>query len=236
MSKAQTNLGYATIYAPIDGVVLSKSVEEGQTVASSFSTPTLFVIAEDLTQMRVIANVDEADIGGVNVGQRVSFTVDAYPGESFAGEVVQVRQEATTTGNVVTYEVVINAPNNELKLKPGLTASVTIYTEEHNSVLLIPGKALHFTPVKGAENIISDKCPQAKNKVWTHEDNKFVSHEVTTGMSTGSQTEILSGLTEGMRIIIGVSVSNQYVPAGNGEGQSGERSPFMPGHKGNKQK
>ena len=142
VAKAQTNLGYAPIYAPIDGVVLSKSVEEGQTVASSFNTPTLFIIAEDLTRMRVIADVDEADIGGVAEGQRVTFTVDAFPGEMFDGEVVQVRQEATSTNNVVTYEVVINAPNEDLKLKPGLTASVTIYTQEVNDVLIVPGKAL----------------------------------------------------------------------------------------------
>ena len=120
--KAQTNLGYATITSPIDGVILSKSVEEGQTVAASFNTPELFVIAQDLTNMRVIADIDEADIGGVKEGQRVAFTVDAFPDDSFEGAVTQVRQQATTESNVVTYEVVISAPNNDLKLKPGLTA------------------------------------------------------------------------------------------------------------------
>ena len=119
--RAQTNLGYATITSPIDGVVLSKSVEEGQTVAASFNTPELFTIAKDLTNMQVVANVDEADIGGVKVGERVTFTVDAYPEDTFQGAVTQVRQEATTTNNVVTYEVVISAPNSQLKLKPGLT-------------------------------------------------------------------------------------------------------------------
>ncbi len=128
VQKARTNLGYATITAPIDGVVLSKEVEEGQTVASAMTTPTLFIIAQDLTDMRVIADIDEADIGGVAEGQRVTFTVDAYPDDIFGGEVTQVRQEATTESNVVTYEVVISAPNKSLKLKPGLTANVTIFT------------------------------------------------------------------------------------------------------------
>ncbi|MDE5570703.1 MAG: efflux RND transporter periplasmic adaptor subunit, partial [Prevotella sp.] len=138
VQKAQTNLSYATITSPIDGVVLSKSVEEGQTVAASFNTPELFTIAQDLTNMRVIADIDEADIGGVKEGQRVTFTVDAFPDDKFEGEVTQVRQQATTSSNVVTYEVVISAPNNDLKLKPGLTANVTIYTLEKNNVLAVP--------------------------------------------------------------------------------------------------
>ena len=146
MKQAQTNLGYATITSPIDGVVLSKSVEEGQTVAASFSTPELFTIAKDLTNMQVVANVDEADIGEVKTGERVSFTVDAYPDDTFTGTVKQVRQEATTTNNVVTYEVVISAPNADLKLKPGLTANVTIYTQERAGVMGVSTKALRFTP------------------------------------------------------------------------------------------
>lgn len=143
--RAQTNLGYATITSPIDGVVLSKSVEEGQTVAASFNTPELFKIAQDLTNMRVVADVDEADIGDVKEGERVTFTVDAYPDDTFEGSVTQVRQEATTTNNVVTYEVVISAPNAQLKLKPGLTASVTIYTAEKTGVLSVPSKALRMS-------------------------------------------------------------------------------------------
>ena len=132
VQRAQTNLGYATITSPIDGVVLNKAVEEGQTVAASFNTPELFTIAKDLTDMRVIAKIDEADIGGVKEGQRVSFSVDAFPDDQFEGHVTQVRQQATTESNVVTYEVVISAPNYDLKLKPGLTANVTIYTLEKN--------------------------------------------------------------------------------------------------------
>ena len=146
VQKAQTNLGYATITSPIDGVVLSKSVEEGQTVAASFNTPELFTIAQDLTDMRVIADIDEADIGGVKEGQRVSFTVDAFPDDKFDGQVTQVRQQATTSSNVVTYEVVISAPNKDLKLKPGLTANVTIFTLEKSNVLAAPAKALRFVP------------------------------------------------------------------------------------------
>ena len=138
VQKARTNLGYATILAPIDGVVLSKEVEEGQTVASAMTTPTLFIIAQDLTNMRVIADIDEADIGGVKDAQRVTFTVDAFPDDVFEGQVTQVRQEATTESNVVTYEVVISAPNPDLKLKPGLTANVTIFTQEKSHVLLLP--------------------------------------------------------------------------------------------------
>ena len=146
VQKAQTNLGYATITSPIDGVVLSKAVEEGQTVAASFNTPELFTIAQDLTDMRVIADIDEADIGGVKEGQRVMFTVDAFPDDQFEGSITQVRQQATTESNVVTYEVVISAPNNDLKLKPGLTANVTIFTLEKNGVLVAPAKALRFMP------------------------------------------------------------------------------------------
>lgn len=143
------NLGYATITSPIDGVVISRAVEEGQTVAAGFETPTLFTIANDLTDMQVIADVDEADIGYVQEGQRVDFTVDAYPDDVFTGTVEQVRLEATTESSVVTYEVVITAYNPELKLKPGLTANVTIYTLERNDVCCIPSKALRFVPDPG---------------------------------------------------------------------------------------
>ena len=239
VAKAKTNLGYATIYAPINGVVLSKDVEEGQTVASSYSTPTLFVIAEDLTQMRVIADVDEADIGNVFEGQRVEFTVDAYPGNIFNGEVIQVRQEATTTSNVVTYEVVINAPNNDLKLKPGLTASVTIYTSERNNVLLAPSKALRFSPAAdliGENDTIID-C-EGTSKVWTREDNKFVAHAVETGLSSGSQIEIVSGATEGMRVLTGINIGTMpgETAVSTDNADQKETSPFMPARPGSKKK
>lgn len=144
--RVRQNLEYATITSPIDGVVISRAVEEGQTVAAGFETPTLFTIANDLTQMQVIADVDEADIGQVKEGQRVEFTVDAYPDDTFTGTVEQVRLEATTESSVVTYEVVITAYNPDLKLKPGLTANVTIYTFEQENMLTVPTKALRFVP------------------------------------------------------------------------------------------
>jgi HlyD family secretion protein len=146
VNKANTNLGYTMIYSPIDGVVLSRAVDEGQTVAASFSTPTLFTIAQDLTKMQVVANVDEADIGQVKEGQKVTFTVDAYPDENFSGSIKQIRLLALTTSSVVTYSVVVDAPNPDLKLKPGLTASIIAYTQEVDNVLSIPAKALRFKP------------------------------------------------------------------------------------------
>ncbi len=224
--RAQTNLGYATITSPIDGVVLSKSVEEGQTVAASFNTPELFTIAKDLTNMQVVANVDEADIGGVKAGERVTFTVDAYPEDTFHGTVTQVRQEATTTNNVVTYEVVISAPNSQLKLKPGLTASVTIYTFERNGVLCVPTKALRFTPTKetiGKQRKMVD-C-SGKNKLWTLEGDVLKAHPVKLGQTDGTNTEIVSGVSRGMEVISEVVVTTEEEPQGNGE----ERSPFAPG-------
>lgn len=236
VQRAQTNLGYATITSPIDGVVLSKSVEEGQTVAASFSTPELFTIAQDLTNMQVVADVDEADIGDVKEGERVTFTVDAYPDDTFEGEVKQVRQEATTTNNVVTYEVVISAPNADLKLKPGLTANVTIYTAERKGVLSVPSKALRFTPQKetvGKMKIVD--AANAKNKVWTIEGNSIVAHKVNIGMTDGTNTQIVSGIAEGTKVITGLNVmgGEEKMPM---EAQ-GEKSPFAPGPPGkNKRK
>lgn len=236
VQRAQTNLGYATITSPIDGVVLSKSVEEGQTVAASFSTPELFTIAQDLTNMQVVADVDEADIGDVKEGERVTFTVDAYPDDTFEGEVKQVRQEATTTNNVVTYEVVISAPNADLKLKPGLTANVTIYTAERKGVLSVPSKALRFTPQK--ETVSKMKIvdvANAKNKVWTIEGNSIVAHKVNIGMTDGTNTQIVGGIAEGTKVITGLNVmgGEEKMPM---EAQ-GEKSPFAPGPPGkNKRK
>lgn len=236
VQRAQTNLGYATITSPIDGVVLSKSVEEGQTVAASFSTPELFTIAQDLTNMQVVADVDEADIGDVKEGERVTFTVDAYPDDTFEGEVKQVRQEATTTNNVVTYEVVISAPNADLKLKPGLTANVTIYTAERKGVLSVPSKALRFTPQKetvGKMKIVD--VANAKNKVWTIEGNSIVAHKVNIGMTDGTNTLIVGGIAEGTKVITGLNVmgGEEKMPM---EAQ-GEKSPFAPGPPGkNKRK
>ena len=224
VKKAQTNLGYATITSPIDGVVLSKAVEEGQTVASSFNTPTLFTIAKDLTDMRVIANVDEADIGEVKEGQRVTFTVDAFPEDTFQGFVSQVRQEAAAESNVVTYEVVISAPNEDLKLKPGLTANVNIFTLEMKDILTIPNKALRFTP---NEAMLSEgetiQNAEGKTKVWVKEGSVLKAIPVKTRMTNGTLTQVFEGLAPGTEIITEIQV---VMP--EGEQKQMNTNPFMP--------
>ena len=224
VKTARTNLGYATITSPIDGIILTRAVEEGQTVASSFSTPTLFTIAKDLTDMRVIADIDEADIGGVREGQRVNFTVDAFPDDVFEGRVTQVRQEATTESSVVTYEVVISAPNPELKLKPGLTANVTIITKEVQNVLAVPVAALSFTP---NENLLKDgetiaDC-QGKSKVWVREGNVFKAIPVETGENNGILAEIKNGLKGGENVIMEFCIEQRMQKE-----ESGNQNPFMP--------
>ena len=228
--RAQTNLGYATITSPIDGVVLSKSVEEGQTVAASFNTPELFTIAQDLTDMRVIADIDEADIGGVKEGQRVSFTVDAFPEDKFEGQVTQVRQQATTESNVVTYEVVISARNNDLKLKPGLTANVTIFTLEKNGVLVAPAKALRFMPNEALLNEgQSIEDVEAPKKLWTMEGNVFKAHKVETGTTNGVLTEIVSGISAGTEVLVDFTITGgEEMP----QAQQAQ-NPFMPRPRGN---
>jgi HlyD family secretion protein len=224
VKKAETNLGYATITSPIDGIVIKKEVEQGQTVASSFNTPTLFTIAQDLTQMRVVANVDEADIGEVKEGQRVTFTVDAFPNDVFEGKVAQVRLEPTTTSNVVTYEVVITASNDDLKLKPGLTANVTIYTLELKDAIAVPSKALRFHPSEAmlneGETIVDNPAQGAK--VWVKEGPELKAYIVETGTTNGMLTEVKSGVNEGMTVITDVS-------AGEVEEEEEEvTNPFMP--------
>lgn len=239
LAKAERNLSYATITSPIDGVVTSRDVEEGQTVASGFETPTLFTIAADLTKMQVVADVDEADIAGVENGARVSFTVDAYPDDVFQGVVRQVRlgstnsssSSSTSTGSttVVTYEVVITADNPDLKLKPRLTANATIYTLTKDNVLTVPNKALRFTPNKdiiGGRKV--NDCPGTP-KVWTLENNTFTAHPVKTGMTDGSRTEILSGISEHTPVVTEAVVKGDDARAEAAPVEEGERSPFMPG-------
>ena len=247
LAKAERNLSYATITSPIDGVVISRDVEEGQTVASGFETPTLFTIAADLTQMQVVADVDEADIGDVEEGQRVSFTVDAYPNDVFEGVVTQIRlgdasstSSTSTTTTVVTYEVVISAPNPDLKLKPRLTANVTIYILDKKDVLSVPNKALRFTPEKpliGNNDIVKD-C-EGEHKLWTREGTTFTAHPVEVGISNGISTEIISGISEGTKVVteatIGAMPGENVAAEGNQE-SGGERSPFMPGPPGSKKK
>ena len=244
LAKAERNLSYATITSPIDGVVISRDVEEGQTVASGFETPTLFTIAADLTQMQVVADVDEADIGDVEEGQRVSFTVDAYPNDVFEGKVTQIRLGATsssssttTTTTVVTYEVVISAHTPDLKLKPRLTANITIYTLDKQGVLSVPAKALRFTPavpLVGSNAVVKD-C-EGEHKVWTREGDTFTAHPVSIGISNGIVTEITGGINEGTQIVSDAVISTGAETAvAEGQGD-GERSPFMPGPPGNNKK
>lgn len=249
LAKAERNLSYATITSPIDGVVISRDVEAGQTVASGFETPTLFTIAADLTQMQVVADVDEADIAGIEEGLRATFTVDAYPNDIFEGVVTQIRlgdasssTSTTSSSTVVTYEVVISAPNPDLKLKPRLTANVTIFTLDRKGVLCVPTRALRFTPempLIGKNDIVND-C-EAEHKVWTKENNVFTAHAVQTGISNGINTEIVSGVPAGTEVIteatIGVSGQAQMPQADARQGgENTEQSPFMPGPPGSKKK
>ena len=231
VKRAETDLGYATITSPINGVVLSKAVEEGQTVAASFSTPTLFTIAQDLTDMRVIADIDEADIGEVKEGQRVSFTVDAFPNDIFQGAVTQVRQQPTTESNVVTYQVVISAPNADLKLKPGLTANVTIFTLEKNDVLTVSAKALRFAPNEAliAEDETIEGC-DAKTKLWIREGKTFKAIPVQTGVTNGTMTEIVSGIKAGTEVLEDMDFGEQTDMSGQ---QQQNKNPFMPGPRNN---
>ena len=249
LAKAERNLSYATITSPIDGVVINRAVEEGQTVASGFETPTLFTIAADLTQMQVVADVDEADIGGVEDGQRVTFTVDAYPNDTFEGVVTQIRLgedsssssgSSTTSSTVVTYEVVISAPNPDLKLKPRLTANVTIYTLDRKDVLSVPARALRFTPEKpliGDNDIVKD-C-EGEHKLWTREGNTFTAHPVVVGISNGVNTEIVSGIGEGAVVVTEATIGRMPGEGPTADTQqepSGEKSPFMPGPPGSNKK
>lgn len=214
LAKAERNLSYATIASPIDGIVIDRAVEKGQTVAAGFETPTLFTLAADLTRMQVVADVDEADIGGVAEGQRATFTVDAYPDDVFEGRVTQIRLGSTsssssslsssTSESVVTYEVVITADNPELKLKPRLTANISIYTEEKSDVLCVPSKALRFVPefpLVTKKDVVND-CKGA-SKVWTKNGNIFTAIPVQTGITDGVNTEITGGIQEGTEIIAG---------------------------------
>ena len=237
MVKVERNLGYATITSPIDGVVISRAVEEGQTVAAGFETPTLFTIANDLTQMQVIADVDEADIGQVSDGQRVEFTVDAYPDDTFEGTVEQVRLEATTESSVVTYEVVITAYNPDLKLKPGLTANVTIFTLEKENALAVPTKALRFVPdaeLLGEVGVTIGSqaaTTPGKREVWIMHGKEMQPRLVTTGAASGDLTEITDGLSDGDTVAVGLTAASQMPQT-----PTTERSPFMPSPPGSNNK
>lgn len=237
LAQARTNLSYANIYAPIDGIILSREVEEGQTVAASMTTPTLFTIAKDITKMQVEANVDEADIGGVEVGQRVSFTVDAYPQEEFSGRVRQVRLSATTESNVVTYTVIIDADNPEQKLKPGLTATITIFTQELKDIDTVPASAIAFSPDTETlqkyyqQNQITAKIPEIKTGkrkekyIWIKNNDGSLSQKlITIGINDGINIQVKSGLTGSEQIVTSLDEQTEAVAKSESDGSS----PFMP--------
>jgi len=227
--KVKRNLGYATITSSIDGVVISRAVEEGQTVAAGFETPTLFTIANrpDADAGRGRCG-DEADIGQVSDGQRVEFTVDAYPDDTFEGVVEQVRLEATTESSVVTYEVVITAYNPELKLKPGLTANVTIFTLEKDDALAVPTKALRFVPdgellaALGLHAEAAAEAEPSKRELWVKQGTTLVPRYVTAGSASGELTEIVDGLNDGEEVAVCLTAERTEPEA------AAERSPFMP--------
>ncbi|MBQ7489932.1 MAG: efflux RND transporter periplasmic adaptor subunit [Bacteroidales bacterium] len=238
LQQAQVNLSYSQIYSPISGIVLNKEVEEGQTVAASFSTPTLFTIANDLTHMQVEANVDEADIGQVKEGQTVTFTVDAFPDDVFSGTVKQVRLEPTVTSNVVTYTVIINAPNPEEKLFPGMTANVNIIVNQQTGNT-IPMEALYFTLSKENEKTLQKQGYQIQNVsqqhvdeslkniskklIWVKHENTLIQKSVEIGINDGAKSLITNGVQEGENVVLSVM---QIQPMQNGGNSS---SPFKMG-------
>ena len=242
LQSAKTNLGYANIYSPINGVVLSRAIDEGQTVAASLSTPTLFTIAQDLKEMQVEANVDEADIGQVKNGQRVTFTVDAYIGDTFEGTVTQVRLDPTITSNVVTYTVVIKANNPDLKLKPGLTATISIYTLELEDVLTAPSKAINFKPEPAILTAYNNQHSLVNNNqnntgntssLWVlGSQGELLEKTVTLGASDGVNVQILSGISENEQLVY----SLKEVAKSEGIADEKKESPFMPQRPGGNKK
>ena len=249
LKTAQKNLSFTDIYSPITGTVLSRSVSEGQTVAASLNTPTLFSIARDLSRMQVQASVDEADIGTVKLGQRVIFTVDAFPADTFAGTVKQIRLRSSVSANVVTYITLIDAPNTDLRLKPGMTANITIYTLEVKNTLLVPAAALAFSPDsllmaqfhlstsdnpvkktgmgkkgnKTRSSMDSSGIKISKGLVWIKKDSVTIfSREVRTGLDDKTVVQVISGLQEGDEVITG------YRKLLKKDAAAAAKSPFMP--------
>lgn len=245
--KNRINLSYARIYSPIDGIILNRAVDEGQTVAASFNTPTLFTIANDLTQMRVEAKIDEADIGQIAMNQRVQFTVDAFPDLKFAGSVSEIRKQPVVTSNVVTYTVIIQAPNPESKLMPGMTASTTIFVNEKVDIPVVPGKAIRFAPdeavyssyykslpaeVKGkmTEMLpVSEGANSKVNYIWIKKGAELERMEVKIGENDGINYELLSGLNQGDEIVLSMTAVKATAAT-----KKAAKSPFMPARPGQK--
>ncbi|MDP3074557.1 efflux RND transporter periplasmic adaptor subunit [Bradyrhizobium sp.] len=202
LDAAQVNLDYTKIISPVDGTVVSRNVTIGQTVAASFQTPTLFLIATDLTKMQVDANVSESDIGGVRQGNKATFTVDAYPRRVFEGTVSQVRQSPQTVQNVVTYDVVVSVQNSDLALKPGLTAATRILTDQRSDVLRVPNQALRYVPTGNAAR------ETAQPRIFVLRDGKATPIQVATGLDDDEFTEIAQGdLEPGDNVILGEAPS-----------------------------
>jgi len=241
LNRAKINLDYATIRAPISGVVIARNVDVGQTVISSFNTVTLFSIANDLTKMQVQANVDEADIGQVKVGQLVNFTVDAYPDLLFKGTVQQIRLQPTIVQNVVNYIVIIDVPNPDLKLLPGLTANINIKVQEHQHILKVPANALHFTPPDNyftqpelPDSIIDWKRRMSVPKkplgiipdtshlgyIWLKKDDLIYPKQIKTGLTDGTSIEVGGAINAGDEVVFGIL---QEKPAAEAT-----KNPFMP--------
>jgi HlyD family secretion protein len=222
LSSAKVNLDYTNIISPVNGTVVSRNVTQGQTVAASFQTPTLFLIATDLTQMQVDTNVSESDIGSVVVGNKVLFTVEAYPDETFTGTVRQVRQAPQSVQNVITYDAVVGVPNPKLLLKPGMTAAVRVVTAERSNVLRVPNQALRYTPTrtKGAPaQKDTNKSDKAQHAVWRLEAGHPVRVPIEVGLDDDSFSEVVGGsLASGDTIVLGVAGAAR---AGTGTGGGG---------------
>lgn len=239
VAVAKLNLSYCVIKSPIDGVVLERSVDVGQTVAASMSAPTLFILAKDLSRMRVMASVDEADIGSVQSGQSVEFYVDAFIDEVFYGTVKEVRLNPVTTSNVVTYTVVIEAENPKHKLLPGMTATCTIVTQEKKDVLSISVKSLKFRPNTPTPPMALGKTPSVKmnksrkeSRVFSTKGEEIYPLFLKTGISDGVYTEVLEGLSEGDSVL----VAEEPIEMQKENNSTKEKSPFMPGPRGNKKR
>ena len=208
LRTAMTNLGYTKIIAPVDGTVISREIDLGSPVAASFQAPELFTIAQDLTNMQIEVSVSEADIGKVEEGQDVTYTIDGYPDQNFKGKVTQVRLSPTTESNVVTYTVIVDVNNEDLKLKPGMTANVSIITDRSENVLCVPNMALKFTPdING---------PKYKNQdIWILEKGKPKRIEIKTGANNDSNTEIISDkINEDTQVIMSIKSKNSKANSG----------------------
>jgi len=203
LAAAQVNLDYTNIVSPVDGTVVSRNVTVGQTVAASFQTPTLFLIATDLTQMQVDTNVSESDIGGIKDGNKALFTVDAFPKRTFQGAVSQVRQSPQTVQNVVTYDVVVSVDNSDLMLKPGMTAATRIVIDQRNDVLRVPSQALRYAPAGSQRGSNRPAGAGDQGRVWVLRGDKPVRVPVTTGLDDDTYTEIVKGdLQAGDQVIV----------------------------------